>query len=125
MNAFDIAIETYGLGKPAHLVQEAVLDYFEGEGHATSRSQPDTTSGYVHGLGHGIGLNIHENPRMSHLSKEDVFQVGNVITIEPGIYYPDKGYGVRIEDACYVAEDGSLVTLTDFHKELVLPLRST
>jgi Xaa-Pro aminopeptidase len=125
MNAFYIAIETYGLGKPAHLVQEAVLDYFEGEGHATSRSQPDTTSGYVHGLGHGIGLNIHENPRMSHLSKEDVFQVGNVITIEPGIYYPDKGYGVRIEDACYVAEDGSLVTLTDFHKELVLPLRST
>lgn len=123
MAAFDISIEAYGLGKPTHLMQEAVLDYFEGKGHPTSRSHPGTTDGYMHSLGHGVGLEIHERPRISHLSKEDMFQVGNFITIEPGLYYPDKGYGVRIEDAFYIAEDGSLVTLTDFHKELVLPLK--
>lgn len=125
MNAFDIAVETYGLGKPAHLVQEAVLDYFEGQGHPTSRSKPGTIEGYVHGLGHGVGLQIHESPKVSHLSKSDSFQVGNVFTIEPGLYYPERGQGVRIEDMVVVAEDGALITLTNFHKDLVLPLRES
>jgi Xaa-Pro aminopeptidase len=124
MEAFDIALETYGVNKPCHLVQEAVLDYFEGKGHPTSRTQPGTTEGYVHGLGHGIGLKIHESPRMSHLTKDDIFEVGNVVTIEPGLYYPERGFGVRVEDALYVAEDGSLVALTDFRKDLVLPLKA-
>ncbi|GAB4529480.1 MAG: hypothetical protein OHK0046_49410 [Anaerolineae bacterium] len=124
MEAFDISIEAYGLNKPTHLMQEAVLDYFESKGHPTSRSQPGTINGYVHSLGHGIGLKIHEKPSITHLRQDDIFQVGNVVTIEPGLYYPEKGYGVRIEDALYVAEDGSLVTLTDFHKELVIPLQS-
>lgn len=123
MEAFDRSIEAYGVGKPTYLMQEAVLDYFEAEGHPTARSHPGTMDGYVHSLGHGIGLKVHEAPRISHLSQEDTFQPGNVVTIEPGLYYPERGMGVRVEDACYVAEDGSLVTLTDFHKELVLPLR--
>jgi Xaa-Pro aminopeptidase len=124
MEAFDIAVEAYGLGKKTQLMQNAVLDYFEGKGHPTSRSKPGTTDGYVHTLGHGVGLRIHENPKISHHSDEDVFQVGNVITIEPGLYYPDKGYGVRVEDTFYVAEDGQLISLTDFRKDLVLPLRN-
>lgn len=124
MDAFDIAIEAFGVNKPTHLMQEAVLDYFEGKGHPTARDTPGTAEGYVHSLGHGVGLQIHEKPRISHLSKSDEFQVGNVFTIEPGLYYPEKGYGVRVEDAVYIAEDGALVTLTDFHKELVLPLKA-
>jgi Xaa-Pro aminopeptidase len=123
MESFDIAIEAYGLGKPAHIVQETVQDYFESKDHPTSRSEPGTEKGYVHSLGHGMGLKVHEYPRLSHISKNDEFEIGNVFTIEPGLYYPEMGYGVRIEDSFYVAEDGSLIDLTDFHKQLVLPLR--
>lgn len=121
--AFDIAIETFAANKPAHLMQEAVLDHFERKGHPTIRSAPRTTTGYVHGLGHGIGLNVHEWPRISHTSKKDIFQVGNVFTVEPGLYYPEEGYGVRLEDSVYVSESGELIPLTTFHKDLVLPLR--
>lgn len=121
-DAFDVAFDNFRVGMPAKAMQEAVQDYFESKGHPTSRSHPGTNEGYVHGLGHGIGLNIHERPSISHLS-QDTLVPGNVITIEPGVYYPDRGFGVRIEDSVYIAEDGQLITLTDFHKELVLPLK--
>ncbi|MDL1900018.1 aminopeptidase P family protein [Anaerolineae bacterium CFX9] len=122
MDAFEVAIDSFRPGMPAKAMQEQVQAYFEAAGHPTTRSQPGTTVGYVHSLGHGIGLNIHERPSLSHLSK-DTLQPGNLLTIEPGLYYPEKGFGVRIEDSVYVREDGQLETLTDFHKELVLPLR--
>lgn len=123
MESFDIAIEAYGLGKPTHLMQEAVQDFLEEKGHPTLRSDASTTVGYMHSLGHGIGLKIHESPRISHTDHSDTFQVGQVITIEPGLYYPDEGFGVRVEDSLYVAEDGSLISITSFRKDLVLPLR--
>ncbi|MCA9887457.1 MAG: aminopeptidase P family protein [Anaerolineae bacterium] len=123
MQAFDISVEAYGLGKPTHMMQEAVLDFFEGNGHPTQRSQPGAMSGYVHSLGHGLGLNIHEGPSISHLRREDVFQIGNCVTIEPGLYYPDDGLGVRVEDTFVVTEQGELQSITPFKKDLVLPLR--
>ncbi len=124
MRSFEIAMETYDEpGQPTHLMQEAVLDYFEGEGHATGRSEPGNMQGYVHSLGHGVGLEIHERPSISHLLKADKFQAGNALTIEPGLYYPDDGYGVRIEDMVYIDENGVMVTLTDFHKKLVIELQ--
>lgn len=124
MQAFQVAIDTYAEpGQPAHTLQDAVLDYFEGEGHSTPRSKPGTTEGYVHSLGHGVGLNIHERPSLHHLNKKDLFQQGNMITIEPGLYYPDKGIGVRIEDSFLIDESGALISITDFPKDLVLPLR--
>src|SRR5690606_26281860 len=92
MDAFDIAIESYGLNKPTHIMQEAVLNHFENKGHPTARSHPGTAEGYVHSLGHGVGLNIHEGPRITHTIKTDTFQVGNFITIEPGLYYPERGF---------------------------------
>ncbi|GAB4322132.1 MAG: hypothetical protein Kow00117_11130 [Phototrophicales bacterium] len=122
MTAFEVSLEAYGLNKPTHLMQEAVLNYFESQGHPTSRNDPQTTVGYIHSLGHGVGLKIHEAPRITHLSKEDTFQVGQVITIEPGLYYPEQGIGVRIEDTFYISEDGSLISLTPFRKDLILPL---
>jgi Xaa-Pro aminopeptidase len=124
MTAFDIAVETYALGKPYYPLQEAVLDYFEKHGHATTRSHSNPMTGYVHGLGHGVGLNIHEFPRLHHLSKEDIAQIGNFITIEPGLYYPEDGFGVRVEDSFIVNENGELVSITPFRKDLVLPLKS-
>ncbi len=122
MDAFDVAVDNFRPNLPARLLQEAVQDYFESKGHPTTRSQPSTSVGYVHSLGHGVGLNIHERPSLGHLSK-DVLQPGNVISIEPGLYYPERGFGVRIEDLCYVDASGALIDLTDFHKDLVLPLR--
>ncbi len=121
MEAFDRAIEQTKPGVNGNVPQEAVQDYFESLGHPTSRSHPGTGEGYVHSLGHGVGLKIHERPRMNHIVY-DTLQKGSVLTIEPGLYYPDKGYGIRIEDMVLIDESGALVTLTDFHKELVLPL---
>ena len=125
MEAFDIAVETFGLNKPTHLMQEAVLDHFEGVGHPTIRSEPKTMEGYVHSLGHGVGIEIHEGPSISHLRRDDVFQIGNILTIEPGLYYPELGYGLRVEDMFVVDESGQLVSLSPFRKDLVIPLKCT
>lgn len=119
--AFDLALDSLRIGMPTRALQEAVQTYFESKGHPTARSQPGTTTGYVHSLGHGLGLNIHERPSIGHLAK-DTFAAGNVITIEPGLYYPDQGFGVRLEDTVYLNPNGEIETLTAFHKELVLPL---
>lgn len=122
--AFQIAVETYAEpGQPCHTLQDAVLDYFEANGHPTRRSHPGSSIGYSHSLGHGVGLNIHERPSISHREPSDIFQVGNFITIEPGLYYPDRGIGMRIEDSFIIDEAGQLVSITDFHKDLVLPLK--
>jgi len=123
MTAFDLSIEAYGLGKPTAMMQEAVLDYFEAQGHPTSRSQPGTQIGYMHSLGHGVGLLIHERPAISHFNRDDKFEVGNCLTIEPGLYYPDDGYGIRVEDTYIITENGELESITPFRKDLVIPLK--
>ena len=123
MEVFDIAVEAYGLNKPTHLMQEAALDHFEAAGHATTRTDQGTMDGYLHSLGHGVGIEIHEGPSISHLRRDDVFQIGNVLTIEPGLYYPERGFGVRVEDLLIVDENGELVSLTPFRKDLVIPLK--
>jgi Xaa-Pro aminopeptidase len=71
---------------------------------------------FGHGLGHGVGLAVHEAPRLSRESPDEL-AVGNVVTIEPGIYLEGVG-GVRIEDLAVVREDG-VELLTGFPKELV------
>lgn len=123
MTAFDIGVEMFGMGKQTSLSQEAVLNYFEENGHQTARTHPGTQEGYVHSLGHGLGVNIHESPRISHLAKDDIYEAGNVVTIEPGLYYPERGYGVRVEDTFYVSPNGELISITDVPKDLIVPLR--
>jgi Xaa-Pro aminopeptidase len=90
MTAFDVSLEAFGVGKPTNLMQEAAQDYLEGKGHPTARSHPGTTVGYVHSLGHGLGLQVHEGPRISHKNPAIMraFEVGNVVTIEPGRVLP-------------------------------------
>jgi Xaa-Pro aminopeptidase len=72
---------------------------------------------FGHGLGHGVGLEVHEAPRLSHRS-EDVLAAGEVVTVEPGIYLPGE-LGVRIEDLVVVAEGGHR-NLSDLPKDLQL-----
>ncbi len=123
MEAYDISIEAFGLNKPTCLMQEAVLDHFEKAGHPTSRSDPSTMKGYLHSLGHGVGIDIHERPSISHLRQEDICQIGNILTIEPGLYYPERGFGVRVEDLFVVDDRGQLISLSPFRKDLVIPLQ--
>lgn len=62
---------------------------------------------FGHGLGHGVGVEVHEGPRLSKTAGDDPLQVGNVVTIEPGVYLPGD-LGVRIEDLVVLEEDGAL-----------------
>jgi Xaa-Pro aminopeptidase len=75
------------------------------------------TEGFMHGTGHGVGLEIHEAPRVSMTDEELV--VGDVVSVEPGVYDPALG-GVRIEDLVVVTEDGCR-NLTRFPKEFRIP----
>ena len=78
--------------------------------------ESDFAGAFGHGLGHGIGLEIHEAPRLSTEST-DTLVPGNVVTVEPGIYLPGLG-GIRIEDDVHVTEDGG-ENLTSVRKDLV------
>jgi len=73
---------------------------------------------FGHGLGHGVGMDIHEGPRLSRTAGEEPLQAGNVVTVEPGVYLPGR-LGVRIEDLVVVGEDGH-ETLTSLSKALTV-----
>ncbi len=86
-------------------------------------STPGTPEGYVHSLAHGVGLNVHEAPYFPTRAARYWLQRGNVFTVEPGLYYPSRGYGIRIEDTVYLNEAGSLESLTDCPYDLVIELK--
>lgn len=111
--AFRLAMDRLEVGRPCRDYQEMVCDLFESRGHATGRSKPGTEEGYVHGLGHGVGLSVHEAPRLGGPpSNTTLIEPGMVITVEPGLYYPGRGMGVRIEDLVRVRGDGTFENLT-------------
>jgi Xaa-Pro aminopeptidase len=101
--AFD-ALEA-GAGLGADELYVAMADVIEGAGYETGLHESrDDAVGLYHGTGHGIGVRIHEKPFQSRDS-DATLEAGNVITIEPGLYDPDRG-GVRLEDVVVVEEDG-------------------
>jgi Xaa-Pro aminopeptidase len=99
---------------PTAKIHNAVNDLFVRAGYKTRRNDGHL-EGFFHSTGHGVGLEIHEAPRISQLSKE-TFQVGNVVALEPGLYYPNIG-AVRLEDVALVTTDKAR-NLTKFEKVL-------
>ncbi len=111
------------VGEPTKTYQEQVCAFFEERNHPTIGSAYPLEEGYIHNLGHGIGLEVHEQFLFSaQPGRDDVIAPGAVFTLEPGLYYADKGYGVRLEDVYYCTPEGDFECLTPFPKELVIPV---
>lgn len=107
LEAFTLARDAMRPGTLAKSYQALVCEYFESKGHPTLRSHPAALTGYLHGLGHGVGLEIHEKPSFQLAdSNRDLIEVNDILTIEPGLYYPDRELGVRIEETFVVREEG-------------------
>jgi Xaa-Pro aminopeptidase len=128
---YDTVMEAYrrsmAMCKPGVItstVQQMVCQYFEEQGHPTVLNTPSTMEGYVHSLAHGLGLRVHEAPYFPTHGEKYRLQIGSVFTIEPGLYYPERGYGVRIEDTVCLNERGAVETLTDCPYDLVIELKS-
>ncbi len=100
------AMASVRAGAACSAIDRAARDYLEGKGLARY---------FTHGTGHGVGLYVHEEPRVSYLSAS-VLEAGMVVTIEPGVYLPGQ-WGVRIEDTVLVKKDGFEV-LTCVSKDL-------
>jgi Xaa-Pro aminopeptidase len=94
-NAHDKGLEKVRSGIACSDIDFAVRSVIDESGYG---------SFFGHGTGHGVGLDVHEAPRISKRS-EMVLETGMVITIEPGIYFPEK-WGVRIEDLVLVKQEG-------------------
>ena len=121
---YQIIMEEMIMNEPAVDFQERTCELFEDRGHRTIRQDGQLESGYVHSLGHGLGLDVHERPWFSKRgSANDLLDAGSVVTIEPGLYYPDQGMGCRLEDSVAVMPDGSFEILADYPLDLVLPIK--
>ncbi len=101
-------------GVPTAEVHRSVQEFFGRQGYRTGKRK-GRMQGFFHGTGHGLGLEIHEAPRVGPNSAGEL-QAGHVVTVEPGLYYPDIG-GVRLEDVALVTPTRPR-NLTRFEKVL-------
>lgn len=111
LEAQKLAISKIKNGAICKTIHEAVQQYFEKKGFKTKKVG-NHYEGFFHGTGHSLGLEIHETPRINALTVNSL-KTGNVITIEPGLYYPGIG-GCRIEDTIWVKKEGCSL-LSDYH----------
>ena len=124
-SVYDTVVENLDLNVAFREYQKLTCDEFYKLGHDTPmHTEGLLTEGYVHSLGHGLGLNVHERPSSRHTASDDnILKPGVVITIEPGLYYPTKGMGFRIEDTYWVRPDGNFELLADYPYDFVLEMK--
>ncbi len=122
-DAQDYAFSLFRSGTRCNKIGKAVCEFFEKAGHTTLLTDPKTQIGYCHSLGHGLGLDIHESPSFSvYGTNKDTLRPGHVFTNEPGLYYPKKGFGVRLEDVIFINKKGKPVNLTRSTRKLVVEM---
>lgn len=114
-DAQEEAISKVRAGADGAKIHQGICDRFDAAGYATGVVN-GRMQGYFHGTGHGVGLDIHEHPRISR--NGSILQEGEVVTVEPGLYYPGLG-AVRIEDMVLVTRDGCR-NLTNYPKTFEL-----
>jgi Xaa-Pro aminopeptidase len=100
--AQEMAIRMVKDGVNGFSIHSAVVDFFNQAGYTTGVKN-GKVQGFITGTGHGLGLAIHENPRISGV--KEILKKGMMVTVEPGLYYHNQG-GVRIEDLVYVTKTG-------------------
>ena len=121
---YNQVVENMDLNAPFKEYQRMTSEYFESKGHKSPLNTISPQDGYVHSLGHGVGINIHERPFSGfQVSDDHRLAPGVVITVEPGLYYPDKGMGFRIEDTYWVRPDGKMELLADYPYDFVLEMK--
>jgi len=109
----DIGLSMVADGVAGAEIHRAITEHFDAQGFRTGMIR-GRQCGFFHGTGHGVGLEIHEAPRIS--TSPDILKEGQVVTVEPGLYYPNLG-GVRIEDLVVVQKSGH-VNLTRHPRRL-------
>jgi Xaa-Pro aminopeptidase len=119
---YDTVVSELKVNALGSIYQHRACELFAAMGHPTVEQDPQTVNGYNHSLGHGIGIHIHEKPFMGALSKDKLVK-GATFTIEPGLYYPDRGMGVRIEDSYCVTSEGRFECLAPYSHDLVLRVK--
>lgn len=123
---FDALLPKITDGTRTYTLQQAACDFFEAAGHSSVRKDPARADGYIHSLGHGLGLDVHEQPFSPTFADipTSTIRRGVVYTLEPGLYYPEQGIGMRIEDTivCDLAT-GLPRSITPFPYDLELPVK--
>jgi Xaa-Pro aminopeptidase len=125
LETFETIMAALRPGELCSVYQKMACDLLEARGHPTVHTQREATSGYVHSLGHGVGLRIHEYPRLNEAQgNADRLEPGVVFTVEPGVYYPGRKFGVRLEDTVWLnPKTMKFEILAKYPKELVLPIK--
>lgn len=109
------AVEQVKTGVNGKSIHTSIVEFFQSKGYETKRTETGAV-GFFHGTGHGLGLDVHEAPRVSSVNYR--LKRNSVVTIEPGLYYPGLG-GCRIEDVVAVTDDGPRM-ISKYHYKWII-----
>ena len=125
LDVYQTLVGQIRIDQPFYTYHKMTCDLFEKKGHATVLTNPKTQEGFVHGLGHGVGLDVHELPYYHRVKgTRNNLKAGSVFAIEPGLYYPDQNIGVRLENTFWMKPDGEIENLAEYPLDLVLSTNS-